>query len=433
MLALLDLLDSGADSDQIKLGLSALWDEFGILAQYRSSALEKLQMEIADLRTKNDNLRSVQDKTLDFMVDFFASQKLIKAIHSTYNLDSFCTVFIETLSFYVHVLDFGFYLIEDNCPILVFPEHIDPFFHHNSLSDWDEGVIDWVLREERPIVIEDIDNPTPEETYSILLAPMYISGKPLGFLRVRTDKPKNDFSSLELNIISFLAGQASLALANIRLITDLTSTKDFLQNLMDNANDLIIAFDPSGRINFVNRALENIGFTRRKLLSMSVTALFASPKSFRQILELRKLPAQLEIDIVNPAGDAVPHICTVSALSDFEGGLKEYIGVFKDISSHRFKVDQKIESERLAVVAETAIALNHELNNPLSIIMGHVYMLYAKAREMNEPALMEKIETIDRNLRRVVKIITKLQNIQHTSSTTYFDDLKMLDLNSPDK
>jgi PAS domain S-box-containing protein len=432
-LKIVELLESNAGSADIKMELGAVWDEFGSLMRDKSYAMDKTMAENAELKARNDKLKQIQDTTTGFLNDFFTSQKLIKAIHSTYNIESFCNVFIETLSYYVPVSDFGFYLIEDNNPILIYPDHIDPFFHHGTLCDWDEGIAEWIFKEGHSIVLEDMDSAPSEELYSILISPMFLSGKPFGFIRIRTTKPKNDFSALELNVIEFLAGQASLALANIRLITDLTSTKDFLQNLMDNANDLIIAFDPSGRITFANKAVENCGFKREKILSTSVTSLFASPKPLKQILEFRRLPAQIEVEMYNPDGDLIPYICTVSAISDFEGGFKEYLGIFKDISSQRYKENKKIEYERLSVVAETAIAINYELNNPLSIIMGHVYMLYAKAREMNEPDLIEKIEIIDRNLRRVVKIINQLQNLQQASSTPYFDDLNMLDLKSAKK
>ncbi len=421
-------LDSNADAFKIEMG--KFWDEVSsslINYQYQVAALDEENIALKNAITKN--IEAIEQAS-SFLHEFFTARKLINAIHSTYNIDSFCSVFIETLSQYIPLKYFGVYLIEDNTPIPVFPENISKYFHETVLNDWDEGVIDWIIKEGSPIILDDMNIPLDEVGEAFFIAPMVISGNPLGFIKAKTTKLKADFNQHEIDIISFLVSQASLALSNIRLIIDLTSTKDFLQNLMDNADDLIVAYDLSGRILFINKSVEKFGFQREKLLEEPLIKLVPSESKLEFLLNLKKFPVQEEIEITRPDGSKVHTICTISTVEDFEGNTKEYLAVFKDITSRRFQEDKKIASERMAAVAETAIAINHELNNPLAIIMGQLYLAKDQARLLRAGDLVNKLDIIDKNFRRVLNILKKLQNIQHAVSKEYFEELKMIDLNS---
>jgi|GEM_PF-2109498 len=428
-----DLIDScrlDDDSEAFKIEMGKFWDDVSgslVNYQYQVAALNEENIALKNAITKN--IEAIEQAST-FIHEFFAARKLINAIHSTYNIDSFCSVFIETLSQYIPLKHFGIYLIEDNSPIPVFPENISKFFHETVLNDWDEGVIEWIMKEGNPIILDDMNIPLEETGEALFIAPMVISGNPLGFIKAKTTKLKAEFNQHEIDIISFLVSQASLALSNIRLIIDLTSTKDFLQNLMDNADDLIVAYDLYGRILFINKSVEKFGFQREKLLDEPLIRLIPSESKLEFLLTLKKFPVQEEIEITCPDGSKVLTICTISAVEDFEGNNKEFLAVFKDITRRRHQEDKKIASERLAAVAETAIAINHELNNPLAIIMGQLYLAKDQARIIGASGLVNKLDTIDKNFRRVLNILKRLQNIQRADSKEYFEELKMIDLNS---
>ena len=422
-------LSSDSEVSELKVTFGQLWDEAGKIIHNVNAELRDLREENSSLRDKLEDVRNVHEETGGFLSDFFTAQKILKTIHSTYNIESFCKVLIETISQYIPVKKSGVYIIEDSSPIQIYPDEIDELFHSYTMNDWDDGIVDWIMRDGSPMVIENIRDPEASDSESFLLAPMLVAGQPIGFIKTLVQKSKIEYTPVELNIISFLAGQAALALSNIRLIADLTSTKDFLQNLMDNANDLIISFDLSGRISFINRAVDNYGFRREKLVGDSLIRLLSSEQSLVDLLSIKDLPAQVEITINSPSGNECHTICTLSGIFDFEGELKEYLGIFKDMTSRRMIEDKKLESERLAVVAETAITINHELNNPMTIIMGRLYMAQEQARKLNDSELAEGLTVIDKNFRRMINIVKRLQTIQEVVSTQYYEDLNMIDLN----
>jgi len=427
---LIQSVEADTDSASLKLEIGKLGDEI-------SSSYLDLRNQIRTLQEENTELKSAINKGIEaieqasvFLKDFFTARKLIKAIHSTYNIDSFCSVFVETLTQYIPLKQFGVYLIEENVPVPIYPENISIAFNEAVINEWDEGVIDWIIKGDHPVIIDDMNIPLGQSAEAVFIAPMVISGQTLGFIKAKTSKLKAEFNQYEIDIISFLVSQASLALLNIRLIVDLTSTRDFLQNLMDNADDLIVAYDASGRILFINKAVEKYNFSREKLLDESLVKLLASGTKLEHLLSLKKFPSQEEIEITCLDGRTAHTICTISAVADFEGNFKEFLAVFKDITSRYYQEGKRLAMERLAVVAETAIAINHELNNPLTIIMGQLYLAKDQARKLEAIDLVNRIDSIDKNFRRVINILKKLQNIQQITSKEYLEELKMIDLNS---
>lgn len=90
-------------------------------------------------------------------------------------------------------------------------------------AQWEDGIIDWVLREGRPVVIEDmetVDQPGVAER-SFVLIPLLVRGKQLGIYSLHCRKAKDDFTAGEIDLLGVLANQTAIALENSRLYTDL--------------------------------------------------------------------------------------------------------------------------------------------------------------------------------------------------------------------
>jgi len=90
---------------------------------------------------------------------------------------------------------------------------------------WEDGVIGWILREGRPVVIED------EEVAgrSAILIPLRVRGEGVGFCVLSCPKAKGDFTFGELESLEVLASHAAVALENARLYTDLETAHRELQ------------------------------------------------------------------------------------------------------------------------------------------------------------------------------------------------------------
>jgi len=82
----------------------------------------------------------------------------------------------------------------------------------------EEGIIDWVMEENRPVVIEDYETIGGGfeiiEEKNIVLVPLTFQGNKQGVLLLYTSKPKDEFTNRDLELLSALSDQEELAVTN---------------------------------------------------------------------------------------------------------------------------------------------------------------------------------------------------------------------------
>ena len=98
-------------------------------------------------------------------------------------------------------------------------------------SQWEDGIIDWVMREGRPVVIEDmetVDQPGVVER-SFMVIPLLVRGKQLGIYILYCLKAKDEFTAGEIDLLGVLANQTAIAIDNARLYNDLETAHERLK------------------------------------------------------------------------------------------------------------------------------------------------------------------------------------------------------------
>lgn len=106
----------------------------------------------------------------------------------------------------------------------------------------------------------------------------------------------------------------------------------------------------------------------------------------------------------------------------------ELLKTQKELKVVRQKV---IDDERLAAVKELAISINHEINNPLSVIVGNIQCLVHKASDLDE-GIGRRLSLIETEAMRIAEINQRLLTINDLVSETYMkgkDKIRMIDIN----
>ena len=85
-------------------------------------------------------------------------------------------------------------------------------------------------------------------------------------------------------------------------------------------------------------------------------------------------------------------------------------------------------SRWLAGIGETTIALEHEINNPLSALLGHAELLVMD-RNLNEDQL-EQLRIIQEQAARIAQVVRRLAKLKNPQSVEYLAGALMLDLSS---
>jgi DNA-binding response OmpR family regulator len=149
----------------------------------------------------------------------------------------------------------------------------------------------------------------------------------------------------------------------------------------------------------------------------------------------------------DPATSNLPVIFITSLDSEpervqgFEAGGDDYVvkpfypgellaRVKMHLASRRAKL-QDIQLERLNLFREMAVALNHEINNPLTSAFAYLYVLERETAPSSE-IVRASLSGIQEELGKIRTLTGKLANASRIEKTLYSDSIDMIDFNSLD-
>jgi len=122
----------------------------------------------------------------------------------------------------------------------------------------------------------------------------------------------------------------------------------------------------------------------------------------------------------------------------FEAGAEDYVvkpfyagelqaRVKAHLATRRAKA-QAVELGQLKIFKEMAVALSHEINNPLTTLYGCLHLLRAEAG--SGEAVAENLALMRAELDRVRQITEKLGRASRVAETSYHRDVTMIDLDN---
>jgi K+-sensing histidine kinase KdpD len=94
-------------------------------------------------------------------------------------------------------------------------------------------------------------------------------------------------------------------------------------------------------------------------------------------------------------------------------------------------INARIKKERLNAIIETATTVNHEINNPLTAVLGNIQLLLMKRGDLDEE-MKKKLKVVEESALRIKEVTQKLMNITQDRVTDYTDGVKMIDLSDED-
>jgi len=123
------------------------------------------------------------------------------------------------------------------------------------------------------------------------------------------------------------------------------------------------------------------------------------------------------------ANDYVTKPCTPENLR----ARLEIAGVRVQQDAARRAAEAELARARwLAGIGETTIALEHEINNPLSALLGHAELLMMD--EGGDPELREQLRIIQEQAGRIAAVVRRLAQLKNPQSVEYVGGARMIDL-----
>ncbi|HYP91214.1 MAG TPA: PAS domain S-box protein, partial [Polyangiaceae bacterium] len=222
---------------------------------------------------------------------------------------------------------------------------------------------------------------------------------------------------------------------------ELKQTKEFLERVIDSSVDGIVSANLKGTVLLFNRAAARIfGYAPSDVVGkMRVERLYPQGVA-RDIMRKIRDPelsgyGRLEdyrVDMLGSDGGQIPVTLSASLVLD-NGRPIGSVGIFTDIRE-RLRMQERLERaqeelrgrERMAIVAELAGAAAHELNQPLTSVIGYAELLRRKLE--HDPQLSSADAVIIRESERMAEIVRKVGKITKYETKTYVGGAKILDL-----
>jgi PAS domain S-box-containing protein len=219
---------------------------------------------------------------------------------------------------------------------------------------------------------------------------------------------------------------------------ELLKTKDFLQRMIDSSVDAIVSADLRGRILLANPAAERVyGIPLSELLGRDVSTLYPRGVA-REIMRMMRTGdgrvQGLRTELLNASGEPVP--VSLSAALIYEGGTSVgSVGIFTDLRE-KVRMEQRLAQaqqqilaqERQAIVAELAGAAAHELNQPLTSVMGYAELLKRRLDAETAAYAYAAAEIIFNEAERMAEIVRKIGKITRYETKSYVGHARILDL-----
>lgn len=287
----------------------------------------------------------------------------------------------------------------------------------------------------------DLAKPTqPEQADKLTLA--LKRGEHISALDIDIELHDGRKSTVEISC-GPLHGGGSFTVISFRDVTAARATsrenrrnREFLEHLVDGSSDAIVASDMRGQLVVFNRAAERLfgipaaeaqarlkvvdiypaGGAREmmRLIRASPTGHVDAVRTFGMSQTGELLPMEVSASVVKINDEEV---ATVGLMRD----LRERVRVENELTRTRGKL---ADAEKQAAITALAGATAHELNQPLTAILGGVHLLRRKV----DPQLVAQLDAIGTQVERMAEIVKRISRLTRVETVEYPGDRRIADL-----
>jgi len=122
---------------------------------------------------------------------------------------------------------------------------------------------------------------------------------------------------------------------------------------------------------------------------------------------------------------------TAERILDLEAELAVRARTAEDaLARLRESQERLVAAERLAAVGAVGITVRHEINNPLTGLLGFVDLMLAE-QPAPPPSIVDGLARVRTEARRIADIVKRIEDVKDVKTKSYVGGTRMLDIDGP--
>jgi len=207
--------------------------------------------------------------------------------------------------------------------------------------------------------------------------------------------------------------------------------QEFARRLVDSFPDLILVLDTQSRYTFVSpRCRDVLGYELGDTQDMQFGGrthpedLPALMTLYHDIIRGKQSYSSMEVRVRHKQGDWRRILFNFSPLFDENEKIEGVVLSGRDVTDLKRLEEQLIQAEKLAAMGQMLAGVAHELNNPLTAILGVTELV--REREGLDDSMKRQLDLTHRQARRAARIVQNLLEFSRPASP----QKRSIDLNS---
>ncbi|MGN6734508.1 MAG: ATP-binding protein [Candidatus Binatia bacterium] len=258
-----------------------------------------------------------------------------------------------------------------------------------------------------------------EGVISLAMFPLVSKQRSLGFIAVGS-KTFHKFTKREIRLLMAFSSQLGAALENAQLYDEVTKSKAYIENLVENAADVILSTDLKDQILTWNRGAEiTLGYGKDEVIGRHLSMLLPPERvheldDMRAKVQVSGVLRDIEVQSKRKDGRQIYLSLSVSPIKDVEDRIIGFLRVAKDVTEKRRYEQRLKELDKLK--SDFVSNVSHELRTPLTAIKGSVdNMLDGLTGDLNEKQsrYLTRIKSNTDRLARLINDLLDLSRIEY--------------------
>lgn len=188
--------------------------------------------------------------------------------------------------------------------------------------------------------------------------------------------------------------------------------QEFVRRLIDNFPDLIVVFNREGRFTYVSPRIHEILGAKPEdfvgqphYIGVHSEDRSRTAEAFRRLISGETQSVQMEFRAPHADGSWRLVRASSGPLFDADGQINGIVSSVRDITESKRSEQQMAQKEKFASMGQTMAGAAHELNNPLTAILGVSDLLRERA---SDDATRRQVEIVLQQARRAASIVQNL-------------------------